>query len=112
MKLYKYEPKTIKTIEGEEVDSPFTGFVEIQVPTYKERIELLKSLNLSSKSENDIEQGLQMINLVEKHVVKVDLKSGGDKFVSLDDLGYCKEGTELINSIGTIIVQGIPLGNA
>jgi len=110
MKAYEYKPGTIKSLEGEEVQSPFKGSVEIQVPTYKERLEILKGLDIK-KDEIDISQGHKMIALVEKHVSKVDLKAGKESYKSVEDLGYCREGTELINHIGSIVVSGIPLGN-
>ncbi len=54
MKLYKYEPKMIKDLEGNEVECVFKGFVEIQIPTYKERMTLTKEMTIAAErmSEN------------------------------------------------------------
>lgn len=113
MKKYRYSPETITTIEGATIKSPFSGFVEVEIPSYTERMDILKSLNFSDKDGINVESGQKVIKLVEKHVVNVSLSFGeSEKINSLEELGYYKEGTELINGISAIIVQGIPLGNS
>ncbi|RLC38721.1 hypothetical protein DRH27_01580 [Candidatus Falkowbacteria bacterium] len=110
MKLYKYEPKMIKDLEGNDVECVFKGYVELQIPTYKERMTITKEIMVDGKS-SEVEQGIKLIDLVEKHVKTVNLKCGELEIKTVDDLGYSKEGTELINNMSTIIIQGIPLGN-
>lgn len=111
MKLYKYAPEKIKTVDDLEVNNPFKGYVEIQIPTYKERLDIVKGLDFDDKKQNGADAGKKVIDLVIKHVKSVSLQYGEEKITDLDELSYYKEGTELINGISAIIIQGIPLGN-
>ena len=53
----------------------------------------------------------KLLDLVSKNVKSINLQHGNDIFKSLDDLSYYKEGSAIINEIGNVILNGIPLGN-
>jgi len=104
MKLLKYVPK----------DPKWEGFVELKVPNYKERLRMAQDLNLSSIADapmvDQIDKLSGLHDAVLAHVNAVDLKFEGIVFNSVDDLEYYKEGYELINEIGGVLMSGITLG--
>jgi hypothetical protein len=112
MKLFTYKVGIIKE-EEKEVTLPMTGIIEIEIPTYKERLSLIKDLGFSSADEGEegLEKAKNLIEIVEKRVRKVEIKlKNGEEIKSLEDLGYYKEGTLVINDIGRLIISGFELG--
>jgi len=109
MKLYKFEPKELYSLDGEKLSSPFTGYVELQIPTYKERLTLVKEVGMFDEKQamNNLDK---MFEIVESRVKEVKMKYGNEEFNSLDELSYYSEGSLIINECGKIILQGIPLG--
>ena len=108
MKLFEYKPK-----------KHFEGMITIKVPQYKERIKLLKECNFKLGKEGDLESGEgqfdsieKMIEVTEKHIEKVALVHGGEEINSVEDLGYYAEGTELLNEVGGLILNGFTLGKS
>jgi len=134
MKTWRYEPKKVKKAqlkkdkngdilydendepidEEIEIDNPFSGFIEIQVPTYVERTQYGKKFDINKKDPKATTKYLQaaedMFNLCEKHTKKVDLKLKEKPITSLEDLGYYAEGAAIIQDLGNVLVQGIPVG--
>jgi hypothetical protein len=111
MKVYKYEPKMIGTPEGE-VESSFDGCIEVEIPTYRERLDLVKSMNIDPKNAN-IDHAVGLIVEVEKRIksVNLNLKNTNEKITTFEELGYYQQGSAIINEIGRFIISGIPLGN-
>ena len=100
-------------------ESIFEGHVLLSIPKYKARIKAIKDLNLQVKENGEVETSTsqfdsveKIIDLVEKHVLAVDLKvkESGEELKEVDDLGYSQEGSELINEIGNMLLGGIKLG--
>ena len=113
MKIFNYSPEKIE-VEGEEpIVSPFDGIIKVEIPTYFERLELLKAMELGKTDEDNIDKALGMMKLVQKHVKSVDLKhkKTDEKITDLDELSYYREGSGIINEIGRLVVGGIPMGN-
>jgi len=111
MKTYDYEPKGIKNKDGTHKDCVFKGKIVIEVPTYKERLDIAKSIGMDDKTD-DIDKGKKVLETVEKHVKSIELQSEEHSLVitDMDDLGSYMEGTEIINQLGQLLMQGIPLG--
>lgn len=114
MKDYVYKPEV-------NADSEFSGEVKIKIPSYKERLKIIKEMNFSfnsdgslntSNSSSQIDIASNFVDIVEKHVeeVKVKLNESDEEFNSIDDLGYCEEGTVLINELANLVISGIRLG--
>lgn len=117
MKEIEYKPKPTKAADGSEVSSPFSGLVKLRVPTYKERLEIIKKLNYKVGKDGELEakstqfdSATEIMDLVEKHVVSVELTLESDVITSLEDLGYYMEGSQLINELANVIIGGIKLG--
>jgi len=99
MKTYKYLP---------EKESGFTGYITLEIPPYKERIQKIQELGLND--EKAIVENLgKIVDLVEKSVKEVSLSYGDFEIKSFEDLGYFSAGVEMINQLGVIVMQGIPL---
>ena len=112
MKVYKYVPKMLTNSETKgEYKSPFVGYVEIEIPTYKERLELIKGMKLSDKvDEANLDSATEILDIVEKRIKKVALKAkNGEKVECLEDVLYYQDGQSLLLEIGKIVMQGIPL---
>jgi len=103
MKVFKWHPAE---------DSGFTGKVEVEIPNYKERISIMQEMGIKDEASVGLETGSKVIELVEKQVKSVDLSYGDEVFKDLDSLGYSREGMDVINQLGNVIMGGIPLGNA
>lgn len=104
MKSFDYKPKA----EG------WSGTIKLKVPNYKERLAIVKEMNLGSIAEANVSEQLdlteKLLDRVQLHVEAVDLKFGKQAFTSFEDLQYCKEGSDLINEVGSVLMQGISLG--
>ena len=110
MKIFEFNPSEIE-IDGKTMPTCFSGFVKVQIPTYKERIALIKQQGFAEK--DGIDAGAELIEIVDKYVEEVELKhdATGTIYECVEDLGYSREGAALINEIGKTILQGMPLGN-
>lgn len=108
MKVFKHKPS----------NPGFQGYVEVKIPSYRERITMAQEMGLSSMKDANVEAQLQgvlgLLDKISEHVVSVDLKWNEDGheevFTSLADLEYFAEGVALTNEIGALLVQGISLG--
>lgn len=108
MKVFDYQLK----------NKDFKGVLKVELPSYQERINLLKEMNI----KNDIKEGNttelldragEVEKLVSKHVKEIKLTFTPTKYKidSIEDLGYFKEGCELINELSESILSGVQLGN-
>jgi len=112
MKVITYKPNKITDAEtGEPYDSPFEGSIKIEMPSYEERIKMARAMKVDK--ENPLDMGEEFIKLINKRVMDVSLsvKGSEDNIDCLEDLGYFKEGTDLINEVGRTIMRGVQLGN-
>ena len=108
MKELKYEVKA----------KGWSGHVMIDMPSYKEKLAILKEVNIKvgaggavASDDNAMEMVEKLYAKMEKLVKAVDLvHEGGTEVKSLDDLGYYAEGQEVIQEIQGVLTQGISLG--
>jgi hypothetical protein len=114
MKIFKYNVGTIVDNDGKETKIAMSGVIEIEVPTYKERLTLIKTLGFNDETKKDksFDSCLELVDIVEKRVksVNVSIEKSADKITNLEDLGYYKEGAEIINDIGRLIISGFGVG--
>lgn len=110
-RLVKYIP---------EEKSGFTGYVEIRMPKYKERLGLIKGLDLKTDSKGEVELGsdtmdkaIKFAEIAESHVESVKLQHPkvDSEITSLDDLDMYEEGTMILQKITGVILNGVKLGN-
>ena len=113
MKTYDYTPQALKMEDGSTVESPFTGKVVLEVPYYKERLELARIVQGDGK-ESSVDVSMKALEVLEKHVQKVDVVSEKHDIVidTFQDLGLYEEGGAMINDMIQILIKGIPLGEA
>lgn len=102
----------------------FDGVVKIKMPRYKERIEMIKEMQITPKQNGNeveanatnsgIDSAIFMSSIMEKYILSIDVKhiQSGLVIKSLEELECYKEGVELINEIGSVLFNGISLGNA
>lgn len=98
----------------------FTGSIKVKMLKFKERLEVIKSLNIVQKdgevelSDDNVEKFGRMAELVAKQIQEMDLKhkKSNASFSSLEDLEYYAEYTTVVNEIATILLNGVSLGNA
>ena len=112
MKVLKFSPEKLNDFESKDkYDSPFEGYVEIEMPTYEDRINLGKSLK-TGDSDN-LDNAEKILNIISKRVksVKLSIKGTEDSIDCLEELGYYKEGSDFINEIGRTLMRGKQLGN-
>ena len=113
MKEFTYNPKL--EVDGKKV---FDGDVTIAIPKYKERLAMLKDINFKFNG-TEIDAGLgqidsmiKMVEIAELHIKRFNLTRNGEYITSVDDLQYDKEGSDLLNEIGNVILSGIPMGKS
>jgi len=118
----KYTPQPITDeVEGKEVtrENPYTGTVEIEVPNYKGRLLLIKDMKIKygadgkiDMSSDPIDQAIKMVELAEKHTVKLELKHrSGQVIVDMDGLQYSRDGSAMMNEIAATVLGGATVGN-
>lgn len=119
MKTFDYHPEIMNEEKENVFHDMFEGFITIQVPNEHERMEHAKKFRMKfegkkEQSEEDkFEQAEWLKDLAKKAIKGVDLthKESGIVFSEYEDLLYSKEGSQITNSIGTVMIQGIQLGN-
>jgi len=98
----------------------FKGDIKIKLVPYKERLKLTKDLGLKvdKSGQIDLSESDQfgmlekMYDIAEKYVLEMDVEhiESGEKFSSLEDLGYYLEGNELLSEISGVVMNGVRLG--
>lgn len=98
----------------------FEGTVEIDVPSYVERLRIMKELNfkiVDGKVETNEDTLEKMAKQVEKLAtavksVNLKLKKSGEEIKTIDELGFYSEGAAVIMGLSGYITSGFTLGNA
>lgn len=92
------------------------GHIVLNVPKYKERMELIKSLKLKV-TDGTIEMGDEqfdsfdkILEIVKKRITKIELKYGDMKFKTLEDLEHYEVFTHITSELWGLIGNGIKLG--
>lgn len=95
----------------------FSGEIVLDVPSYKEKLAIIKSLNMKvskdgieEASVDPMEMAEKLFETMEKYVKKVDLEYAGEKFSSVDELGYYEVGQKVIQEIQHVLTNGMALG--
>lgn len=94
----------------------FSGTITLNVPSYKERMSLLKGIGMKlgpegvTASDDQLEMAEKMLEKFSTLVLKVDLKYGDQEFSDLEELSYYKEGQEVINELQNVLTTGLSLG--
>lgn len=95
----------------------FEGEVTLSLPSYKERMKVLKSLNFNLDSKGEVSKNTDIVGAAEKifdiaakYCKDVNLVYEETELSSIDDLSYFQEGSEVIQHIGNIIINGVSLG--
>lgn len=107
MRTIKYEPD----VEG------FSGYVELKVPKYSQRLRLLGKMGVKVSPDGTVEQAgddsiekmADLVDELEQYVEEVRLKFGTKKIESYEDLQFYQEGAAIINGLINAIAQGISL---
>ena len=112
MKIFEIDITTLKNDEGQPLTDSMEGTVQMEIPTYKERLSLIKAHGIMNEKIDEIERADKMLDLVEKHIkaVSIRLKSG-EEINSITDLGYFQEGTNLTNRLGRLLIGGVSLSD-
>lgn len=106
MKEITYVPKT----EG------FSGEILLNVPSYKERMALLKGLGVkmgpdgATSMDDQLEMAEKMLAKFSTLVLKVDLKYEDQVFTDIEELSYYKEGQDVIQELQGVLTNGLTLG--
>jgi hypothetical protein len=91
------------------------GYAEIEIPRWSERMEIIKGLSLEIKDETNVAtfQGLDAINkiieIVKRFIKKVEVNLNNAKIEDIEDLLCFEDGLKLIQELGGIVTNGIPL---
>jgi len=110
----------VKIIQHKVDNEFFEGMIEISVPSYVERLRIMKELNfkvVDGKVETNEDTLEKMALQVEKlgtfvKSVNVKMKKSGGNITSLDELGFYNEGATVIMELSGYISRGLSLGNA
>ena len=115
MREFKYTPQLC---QGE--DAKFSGHVVFDMPGYADRKVAINAfgIKINEKGELDylsiqpIELQIKMFEFTKKHVRSVELehKATGEKFQKFEDLEYSPYCDELLEDLGSILMNGIRLG--
>jgi len=111
LKTYDYIPRKIKDEEGNLMDQVFTGKVTIEVPFYRERLEIGRIVQGDGK-ESNVDISMKTLEILKKHVKEVDITCDKHDLIidNFDDLGLYQEGGAIITDLIQILIKGIPLG--
>ena len=101
----------VKELGDEETVIPFEGKVTIKVKPYTERLALAQEMSALMDKKDNASLSKKMIDLAYSNVTTIDVAMAGKKFNDLDELGYYKEGADLINKIASVVASGPSLGN-
>ncbi len=105
----------MKTFSLTDLGSCFSGKIDIEVPNYSERIAICQSLGLGTEAKDKdlLAKAADLFGLVQKHVksINVNVTATGEVITSLDELSHFAEGSEIINSIGRMVISGFQLSN-
>ena len=92
-------------VDGEGVK----GFVSLRVLPYHQRLDIAKEFD--SDADN-IDQAKVLFGMLTENITDVDIThESGEVIKDLETLEYYKEGSEILNQMMPIILNGPPLGN-
>lgn len=94
------------------------GVIEIELPKYKDRMAIIKSMNINFGKDGELKFEANQLDIIEKmsdivneRIKKVSLETiDGDKIESLGDLEYYSVYSEIINELINIVFNGAKLG--
>jgi hypothetical protein len=100
-------------IKTEIKNANFEGHAEIDMPKFKDRMDLVKQVSLEGNElSSNITQASKLVDLAYEKTKSLKLKhKSGKEFNSIEELEVYKDGIEAIYLIGSYVINGIPLGN-
>lgn len=111
-KTFVYTPREV-IFNQEDIprDAGFTGEIEVELIPYEMRLDLIQELNKDKKDSNVYDKAKDMLELVKKYTKKINLThtESKTKFTDLSELGQYSEGIAVINHVGRMIINGVPL---
>lgn len=93
----------------------FEGSIKLKLMPHRQRVKFLIDNGFNAETgQSPIDATDKLYNVIEKCLLSIDLKIKGQDGVikDLETLEYYAEGVKVINQLGELLVQGIPLGNA
>lgn len=109
--------KTFKIDVSKVEDSEFEGYAEIEIPNVKERLEMVKEMNINEVMKGDnVEAGFDLFAKVEERFksIKVsytDIDGNVTEFTDIEELTCFNEGFALYQKLSGYVINGLPLGN-
>lgn len=97
-------------ITKEICDYGFDGSIKIKMLPYEKRMKA--ALEFSQSKDSDEEKSMRLLEMVGERITGVSLKYGDIEINSIDELGCYQEGVQLINTMGSWIVSGVPLAKS
>lgn len=100
------------------------GHVVVKIPSFEERVELMKEMgiNITSANADDLESFKKNINPMEfmtkaynrvkDLIVSMEITSGQYKFDSLDDLSHTDLIQDFLDEMQDLLMNGIKLGES
>lgn len=109
----------MKLIEHKVDNEFFEGTVKLTVPSYVERLRIMKELNFKvvdgkvESNEDTLEKLAMSVEKLEKFIkeVLIKVKSTGEILTSVDDLGAFQEGAVVISELTAYLSRGVALSN-
>ena len=105
-KTFTYDIKPVKPFGStEEIDTGFTGSIQVKIPDYKTRMKLVKE---QSTIGDDFEKiSVAAYDTCEQHIAHIDLNHEVAGAVgSLEDLTTYQEGVAILFDIYNQVLQG------
>ena len=116
MKTMKYVPTQAR---GE--DAKFSGFVELRLPRFEEKLKYLESLNITfdedgtvdlKNKQSNVKTLINMLEIAADHYVTVDLKHiDGREYKDYDDLSVDSDCQSILTEISSVVLNGPKMGN-
>lgn len=115
MREYKWKPD----LKNDDNSDVFSGYITLNIPSSKKRIELISELQLEIDSNGEAKSNKKEITQLDKmqqiaheyvvgfHLVHIQSKT---KIKSWEDIDYLSEYIPLVGKIANTILSGIKLG--
>jgi uncharacterized Fe-S cluster-containing protein len=108
----------MKTRKIEVSKEGFTGFIEVELLSYPQRLRLLSSLKYKisdgevKTTDETFEMIAKQVEALMAHTKAVEIKHGDQTFTSLEELGMYNEGAPLLTELSAEFMRGASLGKA
>ena len=99
-------------VKWEDFGEDFTGFIEFEMPSFEDRMDIIEKINLDGTELKEKMNGAKALVMAAKERIKSMniIHKSGNAFSSVDQLLMYAEGPAIMYQIGGYIMNGIPLG--